>query len=109
MGLVEKRNHKEITEGLLTAAQDQGVRTNSSKNRIDKEDVSPMCRLCGEREETISHETAECKKLAQKQYKMWKHDKVGQAIHWKLCRKFRLQCKDKWYDHAPEVVMEMIK
>ena len=65
-----------------------------------------MCRLCGEREETISHVTAECKKLAQKEYKMWRHDKVGQAIHWKLCQKFSLPSKDKWYDHAPEGVME---
>ena len=37
---------------------------------------------------------------------MWRHDKVGQAIHWKLCQKFSLPCKDKWYDHAPEGVME---
>ena len=36
-------------------------------------------------------------------------DKVGQAIHWKLCQKFSLLFKDKWYDHAPEGVMEMIK
>ena len=33
-------------------------------------------------------------------------DKVGQAIRWKLCQKFSLPCKDKWYDHAPEGVME---
>ena len=48
-----------------------------------------MCRLCGEREETVSHIVAECKKLAQKEYKMWRHDKVGQVIHWKLCQKFK--------------------
>ena len=29
---------------------------------------------------------------------MWRHDKVGKAIHWKLCQKFSLPCKDKWYD-----------
>ena len=56
MGLAEKRYYKERNaEGLLTAAQDQAVRTNSIKNRIDKEDVSPMYRLCGEREQTIRH------------------------------------------------------
>ncbi|XP_068738999.1 uncharacterized protein [Montipora capricornis] len=84
---------KKETEGLLTAAQDQALRTNSIKNRIDKEDVSPMCRLCGEREETVSHIVAECKKLAQREYKMWRHDKVGQVIHWKLCQKFNIPCK----------------
>ena len=81
---------KKETEGLLTAAQDQELRTNSIKNRIDEEDVSPMCRLCGEREETVSHIVAECKKLAQREYKMWRHDKVGQVIHWKLCQKFNI-------------------
>ena len=97
---------KKETEGLLTAAQDQALRTNSIKNRIDKEDVSPMCRLCGEREETVSHIVAECEKLAQREYKMWRHDKVGQVIHWKLCQKFNTPCKDKWYDHDPEGVIE---
>ena len=102
MGL-KRGTIKRETEGLLTAVQDQALRTNSIKNRIDKEDVSPMCWLCGEREETISHVTAECKK---KEYKIWRQDKVGQAIHWKLCQTFSLPCKDKWYDHAPEGVME---
>ncbi|XP_068707395.1 uncharacterized protein [Montipora foliosa] len=97
---------KKETEGLLTAAQYQALRTNSIKNRIDKEDVSPMCRLCGEREETVSHIVAECKKLAQREYKMWRHDKVGQVIHWKFCQKFNIPCKDKWYVHDPEGVIE---
>ena len=97
---------KKETEGLLTAAQDQALRTNSIKNRIDKEDVSPMCRLYGEREETVSHNVAECKKLTQREYKMWRHDKVGQVIHWKLCHKFNIPCKDKWYDHDPEGIIE---
>ena len=37
---------------------------------------------------------------------MWRHDKVGQVIHWKLCQKFNIPCKDKWYDHEPEGVIE---
>ena len=40
-----------------------------------------MCWLCGEREETVSHIVAECKKLAQREYKMGRYDKVGQVIH----------------------------
>ena len=42
------------------AAQDQALRTNYIKKRIDKQAGSPMCRLCGEQEETISHIVAEC-------------------------------------------------
>ena len=37
---------------------------------------------------------------------MWRHDKVGQVIHWKLCQKFNIPCEDKWYDHDPEGVIE---
>ena len=65
-----------------------------------------MCRLCGEREETVTHITTECKKLAQNQYKSWRHDKVAQAIHWNLCKQFNLRRKETWYDHSPEAVME---
>ena len=50
------------------AAQDHALRTNNVKATIVKRSISPMCGLCGEREETISHITAECKMLAQKQY-----------------------------------------
>ena len=39
-----------------------------------------MCRLCGEREETISHIATECKKLAQKHYKSWRHDQVAKVV-----------------------------
>ena len=56
---------KKETDSLQTAAQDQALHTNYSKNKIDKLDVSPMCRMCGEREKTVSHITVECKKLAQ--------------------------------------------
>ena len=34
------------------------------------------------------------------------NNKVGQVIHWKLCQKFNIPCKDKWYDHDPEGVIE---
>ena len=37
------------------AAQDQAIRTNWIRHNIDKEGISPSCRLCGERDETVSH------------------------------------------------------
>ena len=57
------------------------------KSRIDKQDVSRVCRMCGKREESIAHVVAECEKLAQNQYKNWRHDRVGKVIHWELCNK----------------------
>ena len=65
-----------------------------------------MCRLCGEREETISHITTVRKKLAQKQYKNWRHDQVARVVYRKLCQNYDLQCNETWYDHSPDAVME---
>ena len=48
---------------------DDNNNDNDDDNMIDKQDFLPMCRLCGERKETVSHITTECKKLPQKQYK----------------------------------------
>ena len=62
------------------AAQDQALRTNSIKCRVDKQRVSPSCQMCGEREESVAHITAECKMLAEKYYKNWRHDKVAQIM-----------------------------
>ena len=90
---------KKETEGLITAAQDQALRTNSIKAYIDEQNIPPTCRLCGVREETVSHIVAECKMLLQKHYHLWRHDKVAAVIHWKLCER-------KWYDHKPWPVLE---
>ena len=48
------------------------LRTNSIKFRVDKQEVWPACRVCGEREETVAYVVAECAKLAQKHYKNWR-------------------------------------
>ncbi len=97
---------KKETEGLIMAAQDQALRTNAIKKYIDKVDISPKCRMCGDRDETISHITTECSALAQKQYKNWRHDKVAQIIHWEFCGRVGVKRAEKWYDHEPEGVIE---
>ena len=66
MGLAGKGILKKETESLLTAAQDQALPTNYIRNMIDKQNVSPMCCLRGERQETVSHIVTECTELAQK-------------------------------------------
>ena len=93
------------TEGISMVAQDHASRTNYIK-RIDKQDVSPMCTLCGEREETISHIVADCSKLAQKQYRLLRHDRVTLMIHWSLCKRIGFQQQEKLYEHVPEHVLE---
>ena len=51
------------------------------------------------------HIVSGCRKLAQREYRK-RHDKVALRVHWELCRKYGLECTDKWYDHQPLPVAE---
>ena len=90
---------------MITAAQDQSLRTNIMKARIEKANVSPMCRMCNKAEETVFHIVSECSKMAQTEYK-GRHDKLAKVIHWDLCKKYGVKVLAKWYDHVPEKVVE---
>ena len=102
---LHQQDLKKETEGLIIAAQDQALRTNYIKFRIDKTATSPMCRLCHNKNETIDHVLSGCPKLSQAEYKS-RHDNVAAAIHWSMCRKYQIECKDKWYEHRAEKVAE---
>ena len=102
---LRKGNLERETESLLIAAQENAIRTNHIKARIDKTQQNSKCRLCGDRVETISHIISECSKLAQKEYKA-RHDCVGKVIHWEICRKFQFDHTNKWYMHNPASVRE---
>ena len=93
------------TEATICAAQEQALRTNYTENKIDKTSENPLCRMCGEREETVQHIICECKQLAQREYKR-RHDTVAKLVHWKLCEKHNVERKEKWYEHYPEAVVE---
>ena len=97
---------KKATEGTIMAAQEQAIRTRMIRHTIDKENVSPLCRMCGERNETVAHLVSEFTKLAQKQYKERRHDAICRVIHWRMCIDYGLDHADKWYDHRPEAVIE---
>ena len=95
---LRKGNLKRETEPLLIAAQDNAIRTNHIKARIDKTQQNSKCWLCGDRDETINHIISECSKLAQKEYQA-RHDWVGKVIHKEMCRKFQFDHTNKWYMH----------
>ena len=77
---LRKGNFKRETESPLIAAQNNAIRTNQIKARIDKTQQNSKCRLCSDRDETINHIISECSKLALKEYKT-RHDWVGEVIH----------------------------
>ena len=102
---LRKGNFKRETESLLIAAQDNAIRTNHIKARIDKTLQNSKCRLCGDRDETINHIISECSKLALREYKA-RHDWVGKVIHWEMCKKFKFDHTNKWYTHNSAPVLE---
>ena len=102
---MQKGDLKGCTEALICTAQEQALSTNYIKFHIDKNVESPMCRMCGEKGESVNHLTSECSKLAQREYKR-RQDNVARYVHWQLCRKAELEQTDKWYKHTPERVLE---
>ena len=55
-----KENLKRESESLRIAAQNNAIKTNYIKTRIDKTLQNSKCRLCGDRDETINHIISEC-------------------------------------------------
>ena len=57
---LRKGNLKRETKSLRIAAQDNAIRTNHIKPRIDKMQQNSKCRLCGDRDEIINHIISKC-------------------------------------------------
>ena len=58
-----------------------------------------MCRLCGDRDETVNHIVSECSKIAQKEYKSMP-DWVGKVIHRELCKRLKFDLADMLYTQS---------
>ena len=56
-------------EAISCAAQEQAIRTNYVKHKIDETAQSPLCRMCDKKREIMSHVMSKYEKLAQKEYK----------------------------------------
>ena len=65
---------------------------------------SPLCRMCAKKSE-VSQIVSECQKLTQKEYKI-RQDNVARIVLCKLCGKYNVKRSEKWYEHAPEGVVE---
>ena len=96
---------KRETDSLIVAAQNQSIRTNLVKARIDKSQGDSLCTVCRKVDESIDHIVSGCSKLAQKEYKR-RHKNLGKIVHWKLVRKSNFEARDKWYEHELESVLE---
>ena len=81
---------KKETEGLILATQGQALRTNAVKTKIENQNVSSKCRMCGSYDETVQHIWCSCPNIAQTEYKK-RHDVVGQVMYWELCEEYGVE------------------
>ena len=87
---------KRETESLIVAAQNQSIRTNLIKAKIDKSQGDSLCRMCRKVDESIDHIVSGCSKLGQNEYKR-RHNNLGKIVYWKLVRKCNFEGGCKWY------------
>ena len=86
---------------MIFATQEKTQRTNWIGKNIDSQAVSEKCFS----DESITHLIAECKKLAQKEYKQ-RQDNIARIVYLELCKKFGLVGEVKWYIYKPASVVE---
>ena len=84
----------------MCAAQELALRINSIKHHIDGQDISLLCRLCGESNETVMHLSSGCPVLAKLKYRI-RHDIAGKHIHCLLLKKYGIPAGNEWYSHVP--------
>ena len=77
---LHNRDLKRETENLIVAAQNQSIRTNLVKAKIDRSQKDTLCRLRKKADESIDHVVRGCTKLAQKEYKR-RHDNLRKIVH----------------------------
>ena len=73
---LRRRNLRRETESYLIAAQNDAIKTNYVKAKIDNTQKNSKCRICSDRNETVNPIISEYSKLIQKEYTS-RHDWVG--------------------------------
>ena len=64
---LQNRDLKRETKSLIVAAQNQSIRTNLVKAKIDKSQGDSLCRVCRKVDESIDRIVSGCSKLAQEE------------------------------------------
>ena len=100
-----KSDLKGETESLITAAQDQALKTRNYQKYILGQDIDSTCRLCQKNEETIDHILSGCEVLAKREY-LQRHNNVASYIHWHVCKDNGIEVDEKWYQHQPTGIVK---
>ena len=89
---LRKRNIKREAESLLIVAQNNAIRTNYVKAKIDETQQNSKCRLCGDGDKTINLIISECFKVAQRKCKS-RHEWWGRLSMRNCARSLNLTIK----------------
>ena len=76
---LRKGKFKKETESILITAQNNAIRTNYIKIKIEHTQQDNKCRFCGDRDETNNHIRSECCKLVQKNCTDISSDKAAKS------------------------------
>lgn len=99
MGLQEQDRGREESQAMREEIAWQVFESNSR----EREDVSPLCRVCGKESESVDHLVSVCESLAKREYRR-RHDRMGLRVYWEVCRKYGIQCAERWYEEKPDEV-----
>ena len=100
---LNKRNLNKETESLLLETQNNAIKIDHIKTKIDYTYQNSKCRLYEDRNDIVNHIISECYK--QKELTT-RHDWVKEVIHWELCMRLDFYHTTKWYKHKLESVLE---
>ena len=99
---LQNRHLKRETESPMVEAQNQSIRANLVKAKIDKSQGDSLCRVFRKVDESLDHIVSGCSKLSQKEY----HGNLEKIVHWKLAKKCNFEAGDKWYEPEQECVLD---
>lgn len=85
----------------MFAAQEQVLNTKLYRKCIQKENITPICRVCGVASEIMGHLTSACKGLTQREYNR-RHNRL--RVYWELYRILRIKSSQKWFQETPDEV-----
>jgi hypothetical protein len=91
------------TEALILAAQEQALNTRYIAKRIHHTNTDPRCRMCSQHDETISHLTSGCSKLAGTSY-MERHNYVASIVYRAICSEYNIELPAEWKAEPHKVV-----
>ena len=77
---INNNNNNNKATPVVPYSLDQAIKTNCYHCNILNDGTDPMCRICGQYQETIDHIVAGCPELTKTEY-LHRHDKAASYVH----------------------------